>query len=247
MALTSPSKSNPFSLLSPLEGELHAQELFPGCILIGIDEAGRGPLAGPVVAAAVILGNPKDIIGLHDSKKLSESKRDSLYPQIQDCAVAWAIAEASPAEIDKINILQADFLAMRRVLAALGWKGLDTSSTVGDTHQQVWFHGQIPAGAMPRALVDGNLKITGVNPSQQMVIVKGDAHVASIAAASILAKVHRDRVMIELDSIYPQYGLAGHKGYPSPSHIEAIRQYGLSPVHRKSFKPKALSDLDLFG
>jgi len=240
------AKPNPFEVYSPLEGELFLRSQHPDVYLVGVDEAGRGPLAGPVVAAAVILPPDFDLPGLNDSKKLTEAKREVLFPLIQQHALAWAIAEASAAEIDQINILQADFLAMRRALQAIGWLGLRCQSPAGETRQQVWSSGVSMVGDFFVA-VDGNLKISDVGPAQQLPVIKGDAHVASIAAASILAKVHRDRALVKMDLEYPQYGFAKHKGYPSPTHLEAMRQFGLCPEHRRSFKPKALDDLDLFG
>jgi ribonuclease HII len=174
----------------------------------GIDEAGRGPLAGPVCAAAVILPLDCFIPGLNDSKKLTEKKREALFPVICEQAVAWGIGWASAQEIDEINILQATFLAMRRAVEELklqpGW-----------------------------ALVDGNRMPPLAIPGE--TVVKGDAQCASIAAASILAKVSRDRLLREWDERYPQYGFGKHKGYGTKAHYEAIRQYGLLPIHRRSF------------
>ncbi len=177
-------------------------------IVCGIDEAGRGPLAGPVCAAAVIL-DPKDPIeGLDDSKKLSEKKREELFAQIMDRALSAGVGFASEKEIDEINILQATFLAMQRAVDALSVKP-------------------------DFALIDGNrmppLTIEG------KTVIKGDSKSASIAAASIIAKVSRDRLMTELDTEFPQYGFAKHKGYPTKLHYEMIHQFGVSPVHRKSF------------
>ena len=174
----------------------------------GVDEAGRGPLCGPVVAAAVIL--PKDAVieGLNDSKKLTEKKREKLFDIIKAEAVAYAIAEASAEEIDEINILNASMLAMKRAIEAL----------------------PVPADF---ALIDGNCK-RGI-PIPAETVVKGDAISASIAAASILAKVTRDRQCIELDKEYPEYGIAKHKGYPTKDHMDAVRKYGPAPIHRKSF------------
>lgn len=181
------------------------------CVLIcGVDEAGRGPLAGPVSAAAVILDPARPIAGLADSKKLSETQRDLLAPIIRERALAWAVAYASVAEIDALNILQATLLAMRRAVLALPV-----------TPQQV--------------LVDGlYCPDTGL-PSE--AIVKGDSKVAAISAASILAKTARDALMLELHQQYPQYGFAAHKGYPTAAHLEALRSYGVTAVHRSSFKP----------
>ena len=174
----------------------------------GCDEAGRGPLCGPVVAAAVILPRDVEIEGLNDSKKLTEKKRELLFDIIKEKALAYAIAEASPAEIDEINILNASMLAMRRAVDAL----------------------QVKADF---ALIDGNCS-RGFNIPTETV-VKGDAKSASIAAASILAKVTRDRQCIELDRLYPEYGIAKHKGYPTKDHMNAVREHGPSPIHRRSF------------
>lgn len=174
----------------------------------GIDEAGRGPLAGPVCAAAVILPPDCDIPGLNDSKKLSEKKREALFPVIQAKALAFGIGWATAEEIDRVNILQATFLAMARAVEAL------------------------PAPA-DYALVDGNRMPPLPIPGE--TIVKGDATSASIAAASILAKVSRDRLLRRLDEEHPEYGFAKHKGYGTKAHYEAIRKYGLLPEHRRSF------------
>lgn len=174
----------------------------------GCDEAGRGPLCGPVVAAAVILPRDTVIEGLNDSKKLSEKKREALFDIIKEKAVAYAIAEASPAEIDEINILNASMLAMRRAVEALPIKA-------------------------DFALIDGNCSRGFEIPTE--TVVKGDAKSASIAAASILAKVTRDRQCIELDREYPEYNIAKHKGYPTKEHMEAVKKYGPSPIHRRTF------------
>lgn len=178
----------------------------------GIDEAGCGPLAGPVYAAAVILNPDDPIEGLNDSKKLTEKKREALYPQIKDRALAWAIASATAQEIDEINILQARLLAMRRAVEMLSIKP-------------------------DQALVDGNRDpdIPGV-PS--LLIVGGDGKSASIAAASILAKVTRDHAMLELDKQYPQYLFAKHKGYPTKLHVEKLLEHGACPEHRQTFLKK---------
>ena len=174
----------------------------------GCDEAGRGPLCGPVVAAAVILPCGLEIEGLNDSKKLSEKKREALFEIIKEKAIAYAIAEASPAEIDEINILNASMLAMRRAVLALPVKA-------------------------DFALIDGNCSRGFEIPTE--TVVKGDAKSYSIAAASILAKVTRDRQCIELDRQYPQYGIAKHKGYPTKDHMDAVREHGVAPIYRKSF------------
>ena len=176
--------------------------------ICGVDEAGRGPLCGPVVAAAVILPLGLEIEGLNDSKKLSEKKREALFDVICEKAIAYAIAEASPAEIDEINILNASMLAMRRAVDAL----------------------DVPADF---ALIDGNCSRGFSIPTE--TVVKGDAKSYSIAAASILAKVTRDRGCIELDKEYPEYGIAKHKGYPTKDHMDAVREHGPAPIYRKSF------------
>jgi ribonuclease HII len=186
--------------------------IVPAGLVCGIDEAGRGPLAGPVVAAAVILDPARPIPGLNDSKKLSEKKRDALAVLIREHAVAWAVGEASVDEIDRLNILQATFLAMQRAVAALAVR--PTS-----------------------ALVDGNRC-----PQLQMpveAVVKGDGKIASIAAASILAKTVRDAGMLVLHQQYPVYGFDRHMGYPTAAHFAALEQHGASPVHRRSFGPVA--------
>lgn len=181
----------------------------------GIDEAGRGPLAGPVFAAAVILPVDCEIAGLNDSKKLTEKKRDELFDIIKEKAVAYGIASVDEKTIDEINILQADFVAMREAV-----KQLD--------------------GKADFALVDGNqYPNTGI---KELAIVKGDSKSPSIAAASILAKVSRDRYMTELDKIYPEYQFAKHKGYGTKLHYECIEKYGVSPVHRKSFLKKIIGE-----
>ena len=188
-----------------LESALHAE----GCALIcGVDEAGRGPLAGPVCAAAVILPPDAELPGLNDSKKLSEKKRELLFPLIQQQAVAWSVAFASVDEIEELNILRATFLAMNRAIA-----GLDPKPDL--------------------ALIDGNQNREISMPSR--TVVHGDARCACIAAASILAKVSRDRLMKELAAQYPQYGFEKHKGYGTVQHYAALREYGPCPIHRKSF------------
>ncbi len=181
--------------------------------MCGIDEAGRGPLAGPVCAAAVILPEDLEIAGLDDSKKLSEKRREELFPVIREKALAYGIAFASAQEIDEINILQATFLAMRRAFEALG----------------------VPCGY---ALVDGNRMPPLPVPGE--TIVKGDGRSMSIAAASVLAKVSRDRLMLELAEQYPQYGFEQHKGYGTKLHVEKLREFGPSPIHRATFLKKIL-------
>ena len=183
----------------------------PG-LIAGVDEAGRGPLAGPVVAAAVILDELKPIKGLDDSKKLTAKKRDQLYDEIRAKAVCCVVAEASVEEIDRLNILQATMLAMRRAVEGLRLR----------PHL---------------VLVDGNC--LPVLSMRAQAIVKGDATVASISAASILAKVHRDRWCQAFDLEYPYYGFAQHKGYGTALHLAALRAHGACPQHRKSFRPVA--------
>jgi len=181
-----------------------------GNLLAGVDEVGRGPLAGDVVAAAVILNPACRIDGLNDSKKLSEKKRDYLFEVIREKALGYAVASASVAEIDHINILQASLLAMTRAVQQL-------------------------ATQPEYVLVDGNRLPKWTYRGE--AVVKGDAKVASIAAASILAKVTRDRALVELDAAYPGYGLAIHKGYPTPVHLSALARLGPTPIHRRSFGP----------
>jgi ribonuclease HII len=174
----------------------------------GIDEAGRGPLSGSVYAAACILPVGLEIAGLNDSKKLTPKKREKLFDEICEKAIAYAIASATPEEIDEMNILNADMLAMRRALEALSVRA-------------------------DLALVDGN--IARDFPIPAYPVIKGDAISASIAAASILAKVARDRACLEDDRLYPEYGFAKHKGYGTPAHMQALRTYGPCPLHRRTF------------
>ena len=180
-------------------------------LVAGVDEAGRGPLVGSVVAAAVILDPNKPIQGLNDSKKLTEKKREKLFIEIQEKAIAWAIAEATHQEIDELNILQASLLAMRRAV--------ETLKTIPE-----------------HVLVDGNKVPKGLSMSCDAV-VGGDALHAEISAASILAKVTRDHEMVELDKQYPQFGFAKHKGYPTKAHFEAIAEHGVIDQHRRSYSP----------
>lgn len=192
----------------PFEREIRASG---ACSVCGVDEAGRGPLAGPVYAAAVILPDGLVIEGLNDSKKLTEKKREELFPLICAHAVSCSIAFADEKEIDEYNILQATYLAMRRAVEGLA----------------------VPADYV---LVDGNRMPPLAVPGE--TIVKGDAVCQSIAAASILAKVSRDRFMLEMDAKYPQYAFAQHKGYGTKAHYEALRTYGPSPIHRMTFLKK---------
>lgn len=179
-------------------------------LVAGVDEVGRGPLAGPVVTAAVILDPERPIEGLADSKAMSEKKRERLFDEIKEKALAWSLGRCEVEEIDALNILQATMVAMQRAVAGL---------TPQPEH----------------ALIDGNRCPT--LPCSAEAVIKGDSRVAAISAASILAKVTRDREMVELDRQYPGYGLAGHKGYPTKSHISALQELGVTPVHRRTFGP----------
>ncbi len=181
----------------------------------GVDEVGRGPLFGPVVAAAVILPADVDLDGLNDSKKLTEEEREHFSERVQRVALAWSVAEVDVVTIDRINILQASKLAMRLAVDALGQQGW------GPDH----------------LLIDGNQKIDAV--CRQTTIVSGDARSLSIAAASVIAKVHRDRLLCELDVKYPGYGLARNKGYSTPEHKKALVRLGATELHRRSFAPVA--------
>lgn len=182
-------------------------------LIAGVDEVGRGPLAGPVVTAAVILDPARPIEGLRDSKKLSEAKREALAIEIRAHALAWALGRAEVEEIDQLNILRATLLAMQRAVEAL------------------------PI-APSRVLVDGNRLPQLSCPAE--AVVKGDQTVAAISAASILAKVARDTEMLDYDRRFPGYGLAVHKGYPTPDHLAALRQLGVTEIHRRSFAPVRL-------
>ena len=195
-------KKQPTVLTWEIEGN------YPADIICGVDEVGRGPLCGDVYAAACILPRGLVIEGLNDSKKLSEKRREAIYEEIKANAIAYAVATASPEEIDEINILNAAMLAMRRAIEALNVKPT-------------------------LALIDGNtLRDFGV---PAIAVIGGDAKSPSIAAASILAKVERDRYCLELEKQYPGYGIAKHKGYPTKAHMDAVRELGPSPCHRKSF------------
>lgn len=194
--------------LSPLEFETSARHQGYSAIA-GVDEAGRGPLAGPVVAAAVILPENFNLPGLTDSKKLSANKREELYPQICSQARAFAIGLSSAETIDRVNILQGTLLAMKSAVSRL----------------------KIPADYL---LVDGTCKIPLATP--QLTIKRGDSRALSIAAASVIAKVVRDRIMCAFDRYYPHYGFAEHKGYGTAAHLNAISRFGPSPLHRKTFR-----------
>ncbi|MDY6059287.1 MAG: ribonuclease HII [Candidatus Fimenecus sp.] len=184
-------------------------------IICGVDEAGRGPLAGPVYAAAVILPSDCVIEGLNDSKKLTEKKREALFDEIKEKALAYGIASADEKEIDEINILNATFLAMKRAIASLSVRP-------------------------DLALIDGNQKPH--TDIEEVTVIKGDAKSMSIAAASVLAKVSRDRFMLEMAEKYPQYEFARHKGYGTKLHYEKIAQYGVCDIHRRTFLKKILGE-----
>ena len=192
-----------------LEAMKEYERQYEDCALIcGVDEAGRGPLAGPVVAGAAILPKDQVILYLNDSKKLSEKRREELFLEVKEKAVAWGVGIVSPARIDEINILQATYEAMREAI-----KGLQM---------------------VPDVLLNDAVTIPGLSITQ-VPIIKGDAKSVSIAAASVLAKVTRDHMMVEYDQLYPEYGFAGHKGYGSAAHMEALRQIGPCPIHRRTF------------
>ena len=198
--------------LARLEAMREYEDTYDACAYIcGIDEAGRGPLAGPVVAAAAVLPKDCQIFYLNDSKKLSEKKRDLLFDEIKEKAVAYGIGIVSPQVIDEINILQATYEAMRQAISQLN--------------------------VIPEILLNDAVTIPGVD-IMQVPIVKGDAKSVSIAAASIVAKVTRDRMMMEYDQIYPEYGFAKHKGYGTAAHIAALKEYGPCPIHRRTFIKK---------
>jgi len=193
-----------------------------GIRIAGVDEAGRGPLAGPVAAAAVILDLGSPIDGINDSKKLNAKRRDELYEKIMMSGCVYGVGIVSPQKIDEINILQATFLAMRIAVEKL-------------------------AGLYDMMLVDGNQLIAGIDKKLQRTVVGGDGVSANIAAASIIAKVTRDRIMDELHEQYPMYDFNGNKGYGTKKHIAAITEHGLSPVHRKSFCGKCAVQTNLFS
>lgn len=254
-------------------GESASQAGIVPTIVVGIDEVGRGPLAGPVVACAAVLKSPDALLTLNDSKKLTRPKREAMFESVKEACACYAIASASVAEIDEINILEADFLAMRRALQALGLPGIQESAPeipievkgsfaeaaayVAGTAEGASAENSVGAaagkpaglgsGKQPQVLVavDGNLKIRGVPQDIQIPVVKGDGRIASISAASILAKVFRDRYMDELEKKFPGYGFDKHAGYGTKAHLEAIKKQGYTPEHRKSFHPKSLQ-MELF-
>lgn len=192
------------------QSELQWFESSAFCKVAGVDEVGRGPLCGPVIAAAVILDPDQPVSGLNDSKKLSEKRREQLFDEIREKALAWSIGRAEVPEIDRLNILHATMLAMQRAVEGL-------------------------SVAPEMAYIDGNRCPRLACPSE--AVVKGDSKVPQIAAASIIAKVTRDREMVELDRQWPGYGIAGHKGYPTKAHLEALRKLGPAPFYRRSFRP----------
>ena len=195
--------------LARLEQMREYENTYAACAMIcGIDEAGRGPLAGPGAAGALILPTDCTLLYLNDSKKLSEKRREELFVQIKEQAVAWCVGIVGPERIDEINILQATYEAMRQAVAGLGVK--------------------------PDLLLNDAVEIPGVD-IMQVPIIKGDAKSVSIAAASILAKVTRDHMMVEYDQLFPDYGFAKHKGYGTAAHIQAIQELGPCPIHRRSF------------
>ncbi len=196
-----------------LEGMKEYERKYASCgFICGIDEAGRGPLAGPVVAAACILPTDCEILYLNDSKKLTEKRREELFVEIQEKAVSFGVGIVSPAVIDEINILQATYEAMRQAVEKLSVR--------------------------PDVFLNDAVVIPGIDESRQVKIIKGDAKSVSIAAASILAKVTRDHMMEEYDRLYPEYGFAKHKGYGTKAHLDAVREHGMCPIHRRSFLKK---------
>lgn len=196
-----------------LEGMKEYERKYASCgFICGIDEAGRGPLAGPVVAAACILPTDCELLYLNDSKKLTEKRREELFVEIQEKAVSFGVGIVSPAVIDEINILQATYEAMRQAVEKLSVR--------------------------PDVFLNDAVVIPGIDESRQVKIIKGDAKSVSIAAASILAKVTRDHMMEEYDRLYPEYGFAKHKGYGTKAHLDAVREHGMCPIHRRSFLKK---------
>jgi ribonuclease HII len=210
--MRSPKSSKPERARRRLAGVQVSLAWDPTGLIAGVDEAGRGPLAGPVVAAAVILDDTQPIAGLADSKALTALRRERLFDEIRAKALCCSIAQASVEEIDRLNILQATMLAMQRAVEGLRLKPV-------------------------KVLVDGN-RLPTLDILAE-AIVGGDAKVAAISAASILAKVHRDRLCVQLHEEFPQYGFASHKGYGTPEHLQALRDHGACPQHRRSFAPVA--------
>ena len=232
---------------APVDGEVAmrkfaASQMGENAVVVGIDEVGRGPLAGPVVACAAVLKVPDIMSALNDSKKLTRPKREAMYQDVQNACECFAVASASVEEIDRMNILEADFLAMRRALQALGMPGLHES----EPEIPIFKKGILSSASKIIIAVDGNLKIHGIPEEMQIPVVKGDGRIASISAASILAKVFRDRYMDDLEKKFPGYGFDKHAGYGTKAHLDAIRRQGMTPEHRKSFHPKSLqTELEL--
>ncbi len=225
---------------NPFEGEKVLRIARPSQIIIGVDEVGRGPLAGPVVACVTILKNaemPETLKPLTDSKKLSQKMREAIYEDVKKNCLCYAIAYASVEEIDRLNILEADFLAMRRALTAIGVPGVQEAGSVYESFGKIDVCKKMSDVCIA---VDGNLTIRGVPETMQLPVVKGDSRVASISAASVLAKVYRDRLMTTLSEKYPFYGFEKNAGYGTKKHLEAIKQFGFTPEHRRSFHPKSL-------
>lgn len=237
---------------APIEGEVamrkFAAQAGENSVVVGIDEVGRGPLAGPVVACAAVLKAPDALLSLNDSKKLTRIKREAMYQAVQDACECFAVASASVEEIDRMNILEADFLAMRRALQALGMPGIHETAPQIPIFQKGSF-ASLTTSQQPLNIliaVDGNLKIHGIPEEMQIPVVKGDGRIASISAASILAKVFRDHYMDDLEKKFPGYGFDKHAGYGTKAHLDAIRRLGMTAEHRKSFHPKSLqTELDL--
>jgi ribonuclease HII len=227
--------ANPVSMGGAASLDLFSSVGREGAVLVGVDEVGRGPLAGPVVACAAVLKAPDIMPELNDSKKLTRPKREAMFDAVKDACACYAIASASVEEIDRMNILEADFLAMRRALQALGMPGLNETAPEIPIEVKGSF-----ADLTIFIAVDGNLMIRGVPAEMQMPVVKGDGRIASISAASVLAKVFRDRYMDKLAETYPGYGFEVHAGYGTKAHLDAIRKLGFTPAHRKSFHPKSL-------
>lgn len=249
---------------APVDGEVAmrkfaASQMGENAVVVGIDEVGRGPLAGPVVACAAVLKTPDALLTLNDSKKLTRVKREAMYQDVQDACACFAVASASVEEIDRMNILEADFLAMRRALQALGMPGLHESAPQIPIFKKGCLNISRDPSTTSQGLsaqddktvrvliaVDGNLKIHGIPEEMQIPVVKGDGRIASISAASILAKVFRDRYMDDLEKKFPGYGFDKHAGYGTKAHLDAIRRLGMTAEHRKSFHPKSLqTELDL--
>ena len=227
--------ANPVSMGGAASLDLFSSVGREGAVLVGVDEVGRGPLAGPVVACAAVLKAPDIMPELNDSKKLTRPKREAMFDAVKDACACYAIASASVEEIDRMNILEADSLAMRRALQALGMPGLNETAPEIPIEVKGSF-----ADLTIFIAVDGNLMIRGVPAEMQMPVVKGDGRIASISAASVLAKVFRDRYMDKLAETYPGYGFEVHAGYGTKAHLDAIRKLGFTPAHRKSFHPKSL-------